>query len=196
MNHEDLQKLFAENPGKTQKELARVLNRDTSVMNRMVKGGIRIKEHEEGKILSFFNKHTHVDRVGASVYTIQDVELPSSNGGPHTVLSEWQVPTAFLGDGLQPQSLYFMKAKGDTMSPEINNGDRVLVDTEDTSPSPSGIFLLWDGTGYIIRQCETVINSSPIKIKISTKNPAYDTQHLHLSDVCIKGRVVCHIRSM
>ena len=195
MNYEDLNKLFEENPEKSQSGLGRFLDRDASVINRMTKGKVQIKSSDVPIILNYFNKGVHVDNKGASIYTIDEIK-PSLNKGSNEVISEWQIPASYFENGTKPEVIKNVRVLGDAMSPEINSGDRVFIDTSDTTPSPSGIFILCDNSGYLIRRCEAVINSNPVEIKISAINPAYESAKIALGDTKIIGRVMSHLRKL
>jgi len=195
MDHNDLKKLFDENPNKKQSGLALALGRDPAVMNRMVKGAVKIKSDDIPVILNFFNKGVHIDGVGGAVYTIDEAEL-NLNDKNNKVLSQWQIPTSYFEDDIKSEAINIIRVKGDAMSPEINSGDRVLIDTNDVVPSPSGLFVLCDNSGYLIRRCETIINSKPVKIEISASNPSYKSNNISLKDIKIIGRVISHIRKL
>jgi phage repressor protein C with HTH and peptisase S24 domain len=45
---------------------------------------------------------------------------------------------------------------GDSMEPTFRSRDLVVVDTCDTTPSPPGLFVIWDGLGLVAKRVEIV----------------------------------------
>jgi phage repressor protein C with HTH and peptisase S24 domain len=88
------------------------------------------------------------------------------------------------------RSLRIIRAIGESMSPEIPPGTRVVVDTEDRAPSPPGIFVVFDGMGLVLKRVEYVMFSDPAKIRLSSVNPAYPPYECALDEKTIKGRVI------
>jgi phage repressor protein C with HTH and peptisase S24 domain len=61
---------------------------------------------------------------------------------------------------LRPDQLAVLYGKGDSMLPRIRDGDAILFDTSDTSPSDKDLFVIAiDGSGdieYNVKRCEIV----------------------------------------
>ena len=49
----------------------------------------------------------------------------------------------------------------------------VMVDTNRTSPSPPGIFVLDDGVGLVAKRVDAIPNTAPRMLRLSSDNPAY-----------------------
>lgn len=64
-----------------------------------------------------------------------------------------------------------------------------MVDTQDRSPSPPGIFVVWDGFGLVVKRMEMVPYSDPPKVRLISRNREYSTLELPAEDVHINGRV-------
>lgn len=79
---------------------------------------------------------------------------------------------------------------GDSMSPTLPPGTKVMVNLSDKGPTPAGIFFIWDGMGLVIKRLELIPNSSPLKVKIMSDNPRYPTYERTAGEVHINGRVV------
>ena len=107
-------------------------------------------------------------------------------------VDEWQIPARFLEaftDNVR--SLAIIQVRGDSMEPDYHSGERVLVDLSHKTPTPPGVYVVWDGLGLVMKRLEVVFGSSgPIKVKISSINPAYDSYERDLEDLRISGRVV------
>ena len=106
-------------------------------------------------------------------------------------IDHWSFPralvSAFISD---PSKLTIIRVAGDSMEPDYCAGDRILVDTGHTTPSPAGVYVLWDGLGVVLKRVEVVMGSKPKRIRIMSINPAYPAYELALDDVRINGRVV------
>lgn len=108
------------------------------------------------------------------------------------VASVWTVPQDFMRaqTTASPQSVRIIRIYGDSMEPMFRPGDRVLVDMSDTSPSPPGIFVLWDGLGIVVKRVEFVPYSDPPSLKLISINEAYGTYTRPLEGTRINGRVI------
>ncbi len=53
-----------------------------------------------------------------------------------------------------PQALRILKVRGISMEPEFREGDRLVVDTARCVPAPGELFVLWDGTGLVVKRVE------------------------------------------
>jgi len=110
------------------------------------------------------------------------------------VVAQWQIPSAFLrGHTSAPaERIKIITAKGLSNAPLIMPGDKLLVDIDDRTPSPSGFFALWDGFGEIVKHLEMASYSEPPRVTIKSTNrelPLEDRE-MALSDVTINGRVI------
>lgn len=110
---------------------------------------------------------------------------------PDNVLSEWSLPRQLLANQIGAEStMRIIQVMGDSMIPEFNPGDRVMVNTADRMPSPPGVFVLWDGFGLIIKRCEMVPHSTPPRAILSSANNNYSTYEMDVQELQIQGRVV------
>ena len=82
-----------------------------------------------------------------------------------------------------------MEVIGDSNEPVMHSGDYVLVNTNDTVPSPPGFFALFDGFGNVIKQVEHIANSDPVRFVIKSRNPEYQAYERDADEVRIIGRV-------
>ncbi len=107
------------------------------------------------------------------------------------ILSEWSLPRQLLANQVGSTStMRIIQVVGDSMIPEFNPGDRVMVNTADRKPSPPGVFVLWDGFGLIIKRCEMVPHSNPARVILSSANANYETYEMDAKELDIQGRVV------
>lgn len=117
------------------------------------------------------------------------------------VKDHWRIPTSFLRGELRLEAskAVMIEVTGDS-GYDPNNphapgsvfpGDRVIVNAKDTRPTPPGPFLVYDGTGFVVKLCEPVHGSDPPAIRLSSRNPSYTPYNVTLDDGhIIVGRVV------
>ncbi|GBR56438.1 LexA family transcriptional regulator [Gluconobacter sphaericus] len=140
------------------------------------------------------------DKVAGDALNVPEIDV-SPQAGMGAIVSDivehqqpidhWSFPrtlvSAFISD---PSKLTIIRVAGDSMEPDYCAGDRILVDTGHTTPSPAGVYVLWDGLGVVLKRVEVVMGSEPKRIRIMSINPAYPAYELALDDVRINGRVV------
>jgi DNA-binding XRE family transcriptional regulator/SOS-response transcriptional repressor LexA len=135
---------------------------------------------------------------GGSFY-VEEIDILSgesaaalTDGRSRRVLASWQLPPDLLsGKGSGAAGNFkIVHVHGDSMAPDFLPGDRVLVNLSDATPSPAGLFLLWDGAGFILRRCEVRPNTRPLRLILRAHNPDYSAHEVALKDVTVCGRVV------
>jgi len=140
--------------------------------------------HGERVVIPEISFQTNAD--GSQVKTKNPNVAESDN-----VLSEWSLPKQLLANQVGSDStMRIIQVMGDSMQPEFNPGDRVMVNTADRLPSPPGVFVLWDGFGLIIKRCEMVPHSNPARVILSSANANYATYEMNATELDIQGRVV------
>ena len=72
----------------------------------------------------------------------------------------------------------------------------MMVDTNRTSPSPPGIFVLDDGVGLVAKRVDAIPNTMPRMLRLSFDNPAYSNHQLRIDEVRVIGRVVWFAHSL
>lgn len=109
----------------------------------------------------------------------------------HRVISEWLFPSAFLRHELrvQPSSILVLEVIGDSMSPTLDTGDRVLVDTSHARPTPDGVYVIEEGDGPLVKRLQIVRRSDPPEVMILSDNPNHKPYTLKLDQIRIIGRV-------
>jgi phage repressor protein C with HTH and peptisase S24 domain len=106
--------------------------------------------------------------------------------GVHTM------PTASFREayGISSSRIKILAVKGDSMAPKLWPGQRVMVDIEDRTPSPPGIFVVWDGLALVLKYVEVVPNSDPLRVRISSANSAFQAYERNIGEAYINGRVI------
>jgi phage repressor protein C with HTH and peptisase S24 domain len=82
------------------------------------------------------------------------------------------------------------------MIPTLQDGDVVLVDMTQRSPSPPGVFVLHDGMGLVAKRLEYIPMSDPPRVRIISDNHQYHTYEGIADEVNIIGRVRWYGREM
>jgi phage repressor protein C with HTH and peptisase S24 domain len=82
---------------------------------------------------------------------------------------------------------------GDSMSPTLNEGDTILINTSQTTLSPAGLFVIFDGLGLHAKRLE-VINKD--KVRVISDNNQYTAYEMNMAELNIIGRVVWMARGL
>jgi phage repressor protein C with HTH and peptisase S24 domain len=138
-----------------------------------------------------------VEKSGDELVSVPVVEVSASAGGgalneeAPDVIGHWRLPRSLLERELKvhEHSVQLVSILGDSMSPTLSDGDKVLVDLAHKRPSPPGIYVLWDGTGLVAKRIEVVPGESP-RVRLHSDNPLYSAYECHPDEVRISGRVV------
>lgn len=87
--------------------------------------------------------------------------------------------------------LLAIRAEGNSMEPDFQGGDLLLIDRRRRSLAAPGAFCLWDSDGYVIKYLERVPGSEPAKVRIvSLRADLYQPYERLASECDIQGRVV------
>jgi len=95
--------------------------------------------------------------------------------------------------GLDPATTDLVRVQGDSMWPEIADGDWVFVDRRFHQLRADDVYLLWDGHGIVAKSLQIVRGSDPARVRIISTNPSYLTDEVPLADISIIGRVHARI---
>jgi transcriptional regulator with XRE-family HTH domain len=98
--------------------------------------------------------------------------------------------------GVSANDLRMLFVRGDSMEPTLCAGDIVLIDITKKSPTPPGIFTLFDGFGFVLKRLEFISNTNPPAIRIISDNLQYSAYKRVIDDLHIIGRVVWFAREL
>lgn len=89
----------------------------------------------------------------------------------------------------QPSDFVLIRTRGDSMSPDLEHDDEVLVDKRDTSPVQPGPFAIFDADeeAYVIKNVEKLPGG---RIRIFSTNPKYSPAEVSREETHIIGRPV------
>lgn len=110
----------------------------------------------------------------------------------------WGIPSPFLKNELhiRPGKAHILPVRGDSMEDALFDGDRAIINLDDTDVSQGGIFaLLDDNSSLIIKQVEIVRGSGARRIRCTSRNAVYQPFELTLDHESVKiiGRVASKI---
>lgn len=137
--------------------------------------------------------------VTGAMLAVAELDIRAGAGGglvpghaEERVVAHWQLPPEVIRPytATPPEALKIITVQGDSMEPTLFPGQRVMVDSADTIPSPPGIFVVWDGLGFVIKRVEPVAHADPPRVRISSDNPHYSAYERTLDEAYIQGRVI------
>lgn len=104
----------------------------------------------------------------------------------------WTMPTDVIRQitSSPTEAIKIITIVGNSMTPELLPGSKAMVDTADRTPSPPGIFAVWDGMAIVAKIIEYIPFSEPPRVRIKSKNPDYDPYERTLDEAYIQGRIV------
>jgi phage repressor protein C with HTH and peptisase S24 domain len=110
----------------------------------------------------------------------------------------WRIPSYFVRHvlGTTEANLLVLEGKGDSMSPTINSGDRVLADLSHKKPSPDGLYAIRDALDEIVVKRLELVGANPPRIRIISDNPKHGMQEVGIDEIAIVGKVVFAMKLM
>lgn len=107
------------------------------------------------------------------------------------------LPRNLIEDDLRarPDDLLLIDVRGDSMEPDFQHGDQILVDKRDVDPRQPGAFALWDGEGYVVKLVERVPQEKGV-YRIFSANARYADYTVASDQIIIMGRPVWFARRL
>ena len=78
--------------------------------------------------------------------------------------------------------------------PEMREGDRVMVDTARRMPATGEMFVLWDGTGLVVKRIEAARDAEPPTLRLISANLDYPPYTCLAEDAHLVGKVLWTLR--
>ena len=178
--------------------LAQLANTTASQINKLEKGDRRLTDEWMRRLAAALNCRAAelMSELGgppesSTNVSVPEVKMPAPTKG-FIETAKWSLPEDYVRGELRadPSKICFLQVGGEAMSPTLSAGDRVMFDTSDNVPSPSGLFAVWNGVGLDVRRIELIPNSSPPLVRIKSDNPGHDDYERPLKDVTIVGRII------
>jgi transcriptional regulator with XRE-family HTH domain len=109
----------------------------------------------------------------------------------------WSFPASFVSDQLRTTAdqLLVLELEGDSMTPTLAAGDRVILDTSHRDPSPDGVYAIRDPLEHIVvRRLQLLRSARPIRVKVISDNPNHAMEEVPATELAIVGKVICLIK--
>ena len=202
MNSQWLKRQFDSHPDKRKAGLARALQLEPPAVSKILNGTRQIKAQEYNLMRQYFGVPVDGERardLPAHAYRLDTL------AGANNILEEshdelrqdsWVIPANILSTRTQapPEKIKIFSVKETLMEPDYKRGEHVLIDLSYKSPTPPGTFIISDGFGVMLRNCEYVPHSAPAEIRVSASRPSFQTQLLGKDDFEIIGRVIAKLQ--
>lgn len=181
----------------TQADIARALNASSAMINNRVKRGSEFKSQDLAQIEDFFGVKLS-DVNDNEVITLEKIHIKPSCGSGTTLYEEASVTPIKLGRALIKEvlkvsdetNLKIFIASGDSMSPTIEDGDTLIVDTGRNDFANGGVFLITVNDDWFIKRLNLRFTG---ELEIISDNTRYDKQILTpdtQKSIVIRGRIV------
>lgn len=142
---------------------------------------------------------------------VSEVEVEAS-AGPGALAGEfveerarWFLPEGMIRyeGGTDSDAVRMLRVRGDSMEPELSEGDRLLIDTARRRPATGEMFVLWDGGGLVVNRVEYVNpgtasgagdDGGAPAFGLKSANPDYADYSCLVGEVHIVGKVLWTVR--
>lgn len=144
------------------------------------------------------NLHDVQSQVASRTIEVVELDVRASAGAGlesndnQREVARWVVPRVLM-EGIttaSPKRIRVITIYGDSMEPTLAPGTRVMVDTEDCTPTPPGIFVVFDGLGLVCKRVEFLPRSDPPSVRLASDNPRYAAYECAIGEAHIQGRVI------
>jgi phage repressor protein C with HTH and peptisase S24 domain len=181
--------------------LSRMIGRNSSYLQQFVTKGSprKLEEEDRRKLADFFG--VSESELGApedrgelrgEFVDIPRLPLEASAGPGATAAQEipfdsFRFSRRWLREqGLQPAQLSAIRVMGDSMDPLLRDGDEILVDRTPRA-FREGVHVVRLGEALHVKLIQAV---PPDRLRLISKNPAYEPVEVAMADVDVVGRVV------
>jgi transcriptional regulator with XRE-family HTH domain len=109
----------------------------------------------------------------------------------------WLFPSSFVRDHLHASSgrLLVLETNGDSMTPTIVSGERVVIDTGHKTPTPDGLYAIRDTfENIVVKRLQVLRAARPTRVRIISDNPNHPSEETPLSDLEVVGKVLCCLK--
>ena len=182
--------------------LSRMIGRNSSYLQQFVTKGSprKLEEEDRRKLADFFavaesDLGAPEDRGGeprGEFVDIPRLPLEASAGPGATAAQEipfdsFRFSRRWLREqGLEPAQLSAIRVMGDSMDPLLRDGDEILVDRTPRA-FREGVHVVRLGDALHVKLLQAV---PPGRLRLISKNPAYEPVEVAMADVDVVGRVV------
>ena len=192
---------LARERGNSLAALSRMLGRNASYLQQYITKGSprKLEEEDRRKLADFFA--VAESELGApedrgeprgEFVDIPRLPLEASAGPGATAAQEipfdsFRFSRRWLREqGLEPRQLSAIRVMGDSMDPLLRDGDEILVDRTPRA-FREGVHVVRLGDALHVKLLQAV---PPGRLRLISKNPAYEPVEVAMADVDVVGRVV------
>lgn len=110
--------------------------------------------------------------------------------------ARWRLPESMIRyeGGAEPAALRILRVRGNSMEPEMGEGDRIVVDTARRVPVMGELFVLWDGDGLVVKRIESARDPGTPRLRLLSANPDYPPYTCLAADAHIVGKVLWAVK--
>ena len=143
---------------------------------------------------------------GAPLVAVREVTVEVSAGAgavaqefvSETALWHWPENMIRHEAGAEPENLRILRVRGNSMEPELRDGDRIVVDVSRRLPATGETFVLWDGIGLVVKHVEVVrgeaADEDEPRLRLISANHDYAPYSCLAQDAHILGKVLWAVR--
>lgn len=108
-----------------------------------------------------------------------------------------KLPRRLIEEELRGKAVDFelIDVRGDSMSPDFQHGDQILIDKRDRNPRQPGPFVLWDDDGYVVKLVERIPQRRGW-YRVFSANARYSPYEIEEGQTTILGRPVWFARRL
>lgn len=182
--------------------LSRMIDRNGSYLQQfLTKGSPRkLEEDDRRKLAQFFgvseaelgaseeiSYEMHGDWVDVPRLPLEASAGPGAVGAAEVPFDAFRFSRRWLREqGLEPALLSSIRVMGDSMEPLLRDGDEILVDRTPRT-FREGVHVVRLGEALHVKLLQAV---PPDRLRLISKNPAYETVEVGMAQVDVVGRVV------
>lgn len=190
----------------SQADLARFLGISPDKMSKSLSGERRLTAEEWDGVRNFFQSRLYLSadtpdadpqRSFVSIKIMPSFAGMGGGGNGEGEPEYGMVPLRLVRDELRakPADLLLIEARGDSMEPDFQHGDQILIDLRDRNPIQPGPFALFDGDAYVIKLVERVPGKRGC-YRVFSSNSRYSPYEIEEDEQTILGRPVWFARRL
>lgn len=194
--------------GLRQIDLAEALGIEQDKVSKVFAGKRRWRAEEALKLAELLGNHDNSTRhpeippAGNEGGYVEVPVLPSfagmgGGGNGEGAQAVAKLPRNLIEEQLRGRAADFelIDVRGDSMEPDFQHGDQILIDRRDRDPRQPGPFALWDDDGYVIKLVERVPGRRGW-YRVFSANPRYSAYEVEEREATIRGRPVWFARRL
>jgi len=193
---------LARERGNSLAALSRMLGRNSTYLQQYITKGSprRLEEIDRRRLAQFFgiaeselgapeeiSSASAGDWVDVPRLPLEASAGPGAVGAAEVPFDAFRFSRRWLREqGLEPALLSSIKVMGDSMDPLLRDGDEILVDCT-SRPFREGVHVVRLGEALHVKLLQAV---PPDRLRLISKNDAYEPVEVAMADVDVVGRVV------